>query len=91
MYEQGYHDGFSGKSIDVCFASDSNYYAGYDCGRLDRKDWRRETGEVNQAAQDYVDGWQRAEAGDEFELALLESESYRAGFRDGEQMNGVAS
>jgi hypothetical protein len=84
MYAEGYKDGSNGKPPRAHLAWNADYRAGYDSGKTDAAD-------ANEAAQDFVDGYRRGEAGDEFDVALLESGAYRAGFRDGEAMNGMAA
>lgn len=106
MYDHGYQHGCDGDPIQDEFSSDCEYLAGYGIGTLDRAEAldpefvRKTAGaykpgpeveDVNQVAQDFVDGYQHGEAGHDFQISLLESEAYRAGFRDGERMNGVTS
>ena len=106
MYEQGFQDGEGGKEYDDEYASDREYFSGFEDGKAARaelmdKDFVRRTAgafrpppgvdDVSASIQEYLDGYRGAKAGDEFQLSLLESESYRAGFRDGERMIGVAA
>ena len=106
MYDRGYQDGRDGKEMDDDHVSDREYVGGFEVGTLDRAEAndpnyvQRTAGafrpppdveDVNEAIQDFLDGYRRAKAGDEFQLSLLESESYRAGFRDGERMIGVSA
>ncbi len=105
-YEQGFQDGDAGKDYDDEYTSDREYFGGFEDGKaaraesMDKNFVRRTAGafrpppgvdDVSAAIQEYLDGYRGAKAGDEFQLSLLESESYRAGFRDGERMIGVSA
>ena len=103
MYDQGYQDGRDGNLMDVNHMSDHEYVTGFEVGFADRAEandpnyvqrtagaFRPPPG-VEDAIQEYLDGYQGAKAGHDFQLSFLESESYRAGFRDGERMIGVSA